>query len=73
MKNKKVLLYFFAAISIGFLLYNYLFTGIEYGMMESFAEGLELLKGKEEFNLDIAQITELWRHGSVVRSNRQNG
>jgi uncharacterized membrane protein len=33
MKNKKVLLYFFAAISIGFLLYNYLFTGIEYGMM----------------------------------------
>tara|TARA_B100000795_G_scaffold248441_1_gene215320 strand:+ start:1045 stop:1959 length:915 start_codon:yes stop_codon:yes gene_type:complete len=43
-------------------------NGIEYGMMESFAEGLELLKGKEEFNLDIAQITELWRHGSVVRS-----
>jgi len=42
--------------------------GIEYGMMESFAEGLELLKGKEEFNLDIAKITELWRHGSVVRS-----
>lgn len=43
-------------------------NGIEYGMMESFAEGLELLKGKEEFNLDIAKITELWRHGSVVRS-----
>jgi len=43
-------------------------NGIGYGMMESFAEGLELLKGKEEFNLDIAKITELWRHGSVVRS-----
>ena len=43
-------------------------NGIEYGMMESFAEGLELLKGKAEFKLDIAKITELWRHGSVVRS-----
>ena len=43
-------------------------NGIEYGMMESLAEGLELLKGKEEFNLDIAKVTELWRHGSVVRS-----
>ncbi|MSQ80546.1 MAG: decarboxylating 6-phosphogluconate dehydrogenase [Candidatus Methylopumilus sp.] len=43
-------------------------NGIEYGMMESFAEGLELLKGKSEFKLDLAQITELWRHGSVVRS-----
>lgn len=43
-------------------------NGIEYGMMQAFAEGLDLLKGKEEFNLDLAQITELWRHGSVVRS-----
>ncbi len=43
-------------------------NGIEYGMMESFAEGLELLKGKSEFNIDIANVTELWRHGSVVRS-----
>jgi len=43
-------------------------NGIEYGMMESFAEGLELLKGKTEFNIDMADITELWRHGSVVRS-----
>lgn len=43
-------------------------NGIEYGMMQSFAEGLELLKGKQEFNLDLAQITELWRHSSVVRS-----
>jgi len=43
-------------------------NGIEYGMMQSFAEGLDLLRGKEEFNLDLAQITELWRHSSVVRS-----
>ena len=45
-----------------------LHNGIEYGMMQAFAEGLDLLKGKEEFHLDLAQITELWRHGSVVRS-----
>ena len=43
-------------------------NGIEYGMMQAMAEGLDLLKGKEEFNLDLAQVTELWRHGSVVRS-----
>lgn len=43
-------------------------NGIEYGMMQAMAEGLELIKGKAEFNLDLAQITELWRHGSVVRS-----
>lgn len=43
-------------------------NGIEYGMMQSLAEGLELIKGKQEFNLDLAQITELWRHSSVVRS-----
>ena len=43
-------------------------NGIEYGMMQSLAEGLELLRGKQEFALDLAQITELWRHGSVVRS-----
>ena len=43
-------------------------NGIEYGMMQAMAEGLDLIRGKEEFNLDLAQITELWRHGSVVRS-----
>jgi 6-phosphogluconate dehydrogenase len=43
-------------------------NGIEYGMMQSLAEGLELLRGKQEFALDLAEITELWRHGSVVRS-----
>lgn len=43
-------------------------NGIEYGMMQSFAEGFALLKGKTEFNYDLAQLAELWRHGSVVRS-----
>lgn len=43
-------------------------NGIEYGMMQALAEGLALLRGKEEFGLDLAQISELWRHGSVVRS-----
>jgi 6-phosphogluconate dehydrogenase len=43
-------------------------NGIEYGMMQALSEGLELLRGKQEFNLDLAQITELWRHSSVVRS-----
>ncbi|MGE5027846.1 MAG: phosphogluconate dehydrogenase (NAD(+)-dependent, decarboxylating) [Betaproteobacteria bacterium] len=43
-------------------------NGIEYGMMQAMAEGLDLLRGKQEFALDLAQITELWRHSSVVRS-----
>lgn len=43
-------------------------NGVEYGMMQALAEGLELLRGKQELQLDLAQITELWRHGSVVRS-----
>jgi 6-phosphogluconate dehydrogenase len=43
-------------------------NGIEYGMMQAYAEGFALLKGKTDFNLDIAAIAEMWRHGSVVRS-----
>ncbi|WIM06197.1 MAG: decarboxylating 6-phosphogluconate dehydrogenase [Candidatus Nitricoxidivorans perseverans] len=43
-------------------------NGIEYGMMQALAEGLELMRGKKEFDLDLARIAELWRHGSVVRS-----
>jgi 6-phosphogluconate dehydrogenase len=43
-------------------------NGIEYGMMQAFAEGFTLMRSKEEFNLDLAQIGEVWRHGSVVRS-----
>ncbi|MFN2309439.1 MAG: phosphogluconate dehydrogenase (NAD(+)-dependent, decarboxylating) [Gammaproteobacteria bacterium] len=43
-------------------------NGIEYGMMQALAEGFALLRGKTEFQLDLAQLSELWRHGSVVRS-----
>src|SRR5205823_1547402 len=43
-------------------------NGIEYGMMQSLAEGFALLKAKEEFSLDVAAVAEMWRHGSVVRS-----
>jgi len=43
-------------------------NGIEYGMMQAFAEGFELLEAKEEMDLDLQQISEIWRHGSVVRS-----
>jgi len=42
--------------------------GIEYGMMQAYAEGFELMDAKEEFNLDLANIAQIWRHGSVVRS-----
>lgn len=43
-------------------------NGIEYGMMQAFAEGFEILRAKKEFDLDLHQVAELWRHGSVVRS-----
>ena len=43
-------------------------NGIEYGMMQAFAEGFSLLRSKQEFGLDLAQVAELWRHSSVVRS-----
>lgn len=43
-------------------------NGIEYGMMQAYADGFALLKGKTEFNLDLAAIAEMWRHGSVIRS-----
>ncbi len=43
-------------------------NGIEYGMMQAYAEGFEILRAKQEFGLDLHQIAELWRHGSVVRS-----
>ena len=45
-----------------------LHNGIEYGMMQAFAEGFAILKKKTEFDLDLHQIAEIWRHGSVVRS-----
>jgi 6-phosphogluconate dehydrogenase len=43
-------------------------NGVEYGMMQSFAEGFEILKAKEDFNLDLHQVAEVWRYGSVVRA-----
>ncbi|MFC2013550.1 phosphogluconate dehydrogenase (NAD(+)-dependent, decarboxylating) [Chloroflexota bacterium] len=43
-------------------------NGIEYGLMEAYAEGFELMQAKREFELDLPQIAEIWRHGSVVRS-----
>jgi 6-phosphogluconate dehydrogenase len=43
-------------------------NGIEYGMMQSLAEGFALLKARDDFELDLGAIAELWRHGSVVRS-----
>ncbi|MCJ7433421.1 MAG: decarboxylating 6-phosphogluconate dehydrogenase [Anaerolineales bacterium] len=43
-------------------------NGIEYGMMQAFAEGFSILKAKEEFGLDLPQISEIWQYGSVVRS-----
>ena len=42
-------------------------NGIEYGLMQSFAEGFELLKAAD-FGVDVSQVADLWRHGSVVRS-----
>jgi 6-phosphogluconate dehydrogenase len=43
-------------------------NGIEYGMMQAYAEGLEILSAKKEFEFDLAQVTEAWRHGTVIRS-----
>ena len=43
-------------------------NGIEYGMMQAYAEGFEILHRKEQFGLDLAQVGRIWQHGSVVRS-----
>ena len=43
-------------------------NGIEYGMLQAYAEGLALMRAKGEFALDLPQITEAWRHGTVIRS-----
>ena len=43
-------------------------NGIEYGMMQAYAEGFEIMEAKKEFGLDLGQIAEGWRYGSVVRS-----
>ncbi|HEY3242355.1 MAG TPA: decarboxylating 6-phosphogluconate dehydrogenase, partial [Phycisphaerae bacterium] len=43
-------------------------NGIEYGLMQAYAEGYELMRAKKDFALNLHQISEIWRHGSVVRS-----
>jgi 6-phosphogluconate dehydrogenase len=43
-------------------------NGIEYGLMQAYAEGFSILQHKHEFGLDLHQIAEIWRYGSVVRS-----
>ncbi|MFB0537292.1 MAG: phosphogluconate dehydrogenase (NAD(+)-dependent, decarboxylating) [Anaerolineae bacterium] len=43
-------------------------NGIEYGVMEAYAEGFEILKAKQDFNLDLHRVAEIWRYGSVIRS-----
>jgi 6-phosphogluconate dehydrogenase len=43
-------------------------NGIEYGIMEAYAEGLDLLRHKKEFELDLLQVSKIWQFGSVIRS-----
>jgi 6-phosphogluconate dehydrogenase len=43
-------------------------NGIEYGMMQAYAEGFSILREKRAFNLDLAEVSRIWQHGSVVRS-----
>jgi 6-phosphogluconate dehydrogenase len=43
-------------------------NGIEYGMMQAYSEGLDLLRHKKEFGLDLLQISKIWQFGSVIRS-----
>jgi 6-phosphogluconate dehydrogenase len=43
-------------------------NGIEYGMMQAYAEGFALMRAKTDLALDLPQIAEAWRHGTVIRS-----
>lgn len=43
-------------------------NGIEYGMMQAYAEGFEIMRAKKDFGLDLHAIASAWRYGSVVRS-----
>jgi 6-phosphogluconate dehydrogenase len=43
-------------------------NGVEYGMMQAYAEGFEIMRAKTDFNLDMHAIAAVWNHGSVVRS-----
>jgi 6-phosphogluconate dehydrogenase len=43
-------------------------NGIEYGMMQAYAEGFEIMRAKKDFGLDLRDVARIWQHGSVVRS-----
>ncbi len=43
-------------------------NGIEYGLMQAYAEGFTVLEKKQEFKLNLPQVAQIWRHGSVIRS-----
>ncbi len=43
-------------------------NGIEYGMMQAYAEGFTIMAHKKEFDLQLPEIAEIWRYGSVIRS-----
>ena len=43
-------------------------NGIEYGIMQAYAEGLDLLRHKKEFDVDLLQVSQIWQFGSVIRS-----
>ena len=43
-------------------------NGIEYGLMQAYAEGFAVLRAKTDLQLDVARIAEAWRHGTVIRS-----
>jgi 6-phosphogluconate dehydrogenase len=43
-------------------------NGIEYAMLQAYGEGFEIMHSKKEYNLDLRKISQLWNHGSVVRS-----
>ena len=43
-------------------------NGIEYGMMQAYAEGFALLRARSDLGFDLAQLAETWGHGSVIRS-----
>ena len=43
-------------------------NGIEYGLMQAYAEGFAIMRDKDDFDLDLAHISEIWEHGSVIRS-----
>jgi 6-phosphogluconate dehydrogenase len=43
-------------------------NGIEYGLMQAYAEGFEIMHAKKDFSLDLEKVAQIWRFGSVVRS-----